>query len=740
MGLDRKISFGTTPQEARTKPKASPSKPARASAQNGQTVPKKPRRSPSEVFGFDDPRQWLLCVPKGYVDCTNFSNSLANTEADYEAVFKLTLSGEIRGYNGKQPAWVCFAAVGRGLPEFSAMEAVPKGLVYKTDRIEMDASDDAGEKCVISIFTPGGSWAWMETKKNRVMHVVGSWKQFGHKRYFSIKENVPADAIGKIWTRYGNMASLVKASKVNEMVVAAQKDASSWRHCATKLIGECGLEEQTILSKVGAPFESLIDMLKGLHDPREINEGKAALECAHRISALAMQANALMQTARNPHPKAPILVDMSFVARMASSQKETLTEDQSKVITRLCQMFGSPKAFSALLSGDVGTGKTLAYLVPAIAAHQAGAQVAIMAPTQLLADQLFGQLQSRFGQEIRGVQRIEAGDTIRDPKEILVGTSGLVSVAKKSAWIPNFVVCDEQHKMSSQVKDGMLAAWTHVLHVSATPIPRALATALYDGMEILNLRQSPVSKKIHSYVVGMEMRQSIQRAIKEAVESGERCAIVYPAVRVASEPEEETESLDIREVEHTVESAFAAFDKAYPGKVVMLHGGMDTQDIRINIDRMRKGDAQIMIASTVIETGIDIPSVSVMVVRNADCFGISQLHQLRGRLVRNGGEGDFIMAVEKLDDISPKTRERLDAIVSTNDGYELAERDLLQRGMGDFSGNSQTGASKTVFRQVTLKVTDFMSRKLKAVQVEAKEIAAMPMPAQSSERQNSLFG
>lgn len=733
------------PAAPRAKPAAKKA-PAKKVASPSGEKPKRTRKGAMEVFGFDDPRQGLLCAPKRYVDCTKFVEGFTDVQEEESALFHLRITGEIRAFNGKQLLWKAFSkSPGGNLPSFSSMAAVPKGLVYRVNRMELDVSDDRGNPAVISAFMPGGAWGWLDTKANQEMHVVGNWKQFGSKKYFNIEENVPERAIGNVWTRYGNMASLVKAERVELLAFEAKADETSWRHCAAKIVGECGLDEETILKKVEAPFISLVDMLKGMHEPRELAEGQAALECAKRISALAMQANALMQTARVPHPKAPIMVDLDAVTRMKGSQKEKLTADQENVVNRLCQMLVSPKAFSTLLSGDVGTGKTLAYLIPAIAAHQSGAQVAIMTPTRLLADQIFGQLQSRFGHECKAIQRVEAGDVIKDPGAILVGTAGLVSAAKKSSWLPNLLICDEQHKMSTKDRDGMVSTWTHVLHVSATPIPRSLATALYEGMEILNLRQSPVKKMIHSHVTDMNQKASITATLREAMSKGERCAIVYPAVKIAATPDDVTEELDAKEVVHTVESAFAAFDKAFPGKVVMLHGGMDSEDIRKNIDRMRRGEAQMMVASTVIETGIDIPSVSVMVVRNAENFGISQLHQLRGRLVRNGGEGDFIMAVEDLEVISPETMERLQAIASTTDGYELAERDLLQRGMGDFTGDAQSGSSKTVFRLVKLDVTDFMARKLKAVYVEAKKEILMPTPGApaqkiSDEVQPRLFG
>ena len=695
-----------------------------------------------EVFGFTDPRQGLLCAPGHYTDCTKFLRSLSGIEEDVSGLFKLKIQGGLRGYMGKTPVWSVFDHDSRSAnaQKFGRMSDVPKGLIRNVNRIELDVVDEEGNPAIVSSFAPGGAWAWLGTNPGNVMHVIGSSRLFGHTRFFKIEETVPEHVIGHIWTRYSNMAGLVKAQRVEMLVASAKFDESSWRHCAARIIGECGMDEKSILAKVESPFDSLIELLKGLHSPKILSEGEAALECARRISALAMQSSALLQTLRNHHPKAPIAIDLVAVQRMKNSLPEKLTNDQVTVIDRVCELMSSPKAFSALLSGDVGTGKTLAYLIPAIAAHQAGAQVAIMAPTQLLADQLYNQLCSRFSTEIRGAQRIEASQTIGDPGYILVGTSGLVNSAKKSSWLPNLLICDEQHKMSTDTRERLVANWTHVLNVSATPIPRSLATALYEGMEILNLRQSPVRKEIRSHVCDMSQKSSIMKAIKDTLKHDERCAIVYPTVRVNTTAADDVEELKEDDIVHTVESSFEGFNRSFPGKVVMLHGKMNPDDVRSNIDRMRRGDAQIMIASTVIETGIDIPSVSLMVVRNAECFGISQLHQLRGRLVRNGGNGDFIMAVENMDDLNESSLARLNALAATTDGYELAERDLIQRGMGNFSGTAQSGSSPTVFRQIKLDVTDFMARKLKALYIESRAQMAMPVLHEPAEKRPSVEG
>ena len=652
----------------------------------------------------------MLICPDRYIDCTRFIDDISRIEQGRAALFRLTLTGEIKGFDRrKNMLW--------SVPdEYSEQARVPKKLFWQTRRVQLSATDQSGRELFISSF--GSPAIWANASKGDTLHVIGSYQIFGRKIYFLIEEQVPASAVGAVWVKYAGVPGQISGERIALAVAAAKIDESSWRYCASKIVGACGLPEPDILHRIESRFHSLETLLRSLHQPASAEEGVAAQEDARRISALALQTAALRSTTRLAHPQSPIPIDPQKIQDLIASQSERLTEDQHRVIKRIGELLAQPKAMTALLSGDVGTGKTLTYLVPAVAAHLAGAKVAIMAPTNLLADQIAQQIVQRFGSFVRGIQRLEAGNTIADHNAILVGTSGMVSAATKSSYTPNLLICDEQHKMGAAIREEMQAPWTHLLEVSATPIPRSLATALYDGMEILNLKQSPVRKQINSYVVDMGQKREILRAVRARLERGERCAFIYPAVTVASESDG---SGGADTTAHTVESAYAALESAFPGMVVMLHGQMSQDQIRDGIAQLRSGQKLIMVASTVVETGLDIPSISLMVVRYADRFGISQLHQLRGRLVRNGGTGDFLMAIESFDqfpcseDGSPHpTLQRLDAVATTTDGYELAERDLLLRGFGDFLGDAQTGAAKTVFRLADLKIEHFMASRLRS--------------------------
>jgi ATP-dependent DNA helicase RecG len=578
--------------------------------------------------------------------------------------------------------------------------------------------DAQGRVLQLSIFTPPTQW--LDTQPGQRVLVTGELRQFGRDLTVSFDQRVPDSVHDGIWTRYMGIPGKVAGERVELLVAAASLDAAAARHCATLAMGVTGLREDVLMQACatasGRTFPSFSELLRALHKPSSVGEGHAALECARRISALGIQAAALRHHRRPAHPSAPLPVDPTDVERIAATLKHPLTQGQKDVVRTVTRRLGEPVPLSGLLSGDVGTGKTLAFLVPAIAAHLAGARVAIISPMKLLADQIAREILNRFGAFTNNVERVEAGDKINDPHAILVGTTGLVNAAKKVGYVPQFLICDEQHKQSTAMREALVGPGTHVLEVSATPVPRSLAATLYEGMEILNLRECPVHKAIHSHLIDADTRGQSVAAIRQALARGERAAMIYP--RVTSD-EEGVQS---------VERAFQTMEAAFPGQVVMLHGQMDDDEIKRSIGVFRAGEKRLVVASTVLEIGIDIPSVSVMVVRDADCFGISQLHQLRGRLVRNGGEGDFFMYVDNLASLQPETLERLEAVKGTKDGYELAEIDLVQRGFGDVDGEAQTGESRTLFRLVRLRVQDFMARKMAAAQVEA---ASRATPATS---------
>jgi ATP-dependent DNA helicase RecG len=702
-----------------------PSKPAPAtrppSKKTAEKAPAKPRapKDPLKQLKLTDGRLALLCAPASYVDCREARTRIAISDVNgVSALYRLRFTGTMKGYFKNAAIWETPSA------QFLAFADLPNFQKRRTTRTVLEVVDDNGCTAFLSTFT--GPFQWADIKAGDELVVVGSLLQFRSGFYINVDARPPMHALNGIWTSYRGIAGQISGERVEMLVAASMLDESSPRACAAHIMGETGMREDNLLSASaaadGTRFDSITALLSALHRPTTVAQGQMALDCAKRISALAVQAAALRHHSRPAHPTAPLALDPSQVSKLASLLPMPLTASQREVAQTVVNRMTEPVPLTALLSGDVGTGKTLAFLLPAVVAHLAGARVAIITPRQLLADQIASEILTKFGSVVTKLECIEAGGRIMDPSSILVGTAGLVTTAAAQGYVPQLLICDEQHKLATSVREGLVGAGTHLLEVSATPVPRSLAASLYDGMQILNLRECPVQKEIRSHVMDMGSRGQVIAALRQTLARGERAAMVYP--RVSSDADDA----------NSVTNAFKSLDSAFPGQCVMLHGQMGDDEIRSNLDQFRKGQRRLVIASTVLEIGIDVPSIGLMVVRGADSFGISQLHQLRGRLARNGGAGEFIMVVDDLTTLPPATKQRLEAVQRTTDGYELAEIDLLQRGFGEVDGEAQTGLSKTLFRLVKLGVADFMARKLRTLATPAAGGRKYAQSGQLSER------
>jgi ATP-dependent DNA helicase RecG len=660
-------------------------------------------------LGLDRPEEALLCLPSDFVDCRAPQRKVQMIGDEQRRLYLFTYTGDIR----------CF--VGNKLVFNLGTE--PSGwrkgaLLRKVNRIEVDVKDEIGRIITQSQF--GSVWRFKDLNGGDPALVIGRIESYGRRLFISETENPPVRAIGRVWVRYSGIPGQVSGDTVEELVRSQIDNPQAWAVSEARLRGGLCMDELEALSHIGAEgeFDGLGHLLRCLHTPQEVAKAVRAREVATKLTALAIQNAALRHNTRAHHPDAPIPVTSSQVLRLAATQPETLSEEQRQVALDIASRLGQAKPLQGLLSGDVGTGKTLTFLLPAVAAVQAGARVAVIAPTDLLADQIAQQAQQRFGALV-DVERVRTGRKIVNPAALLVGSPGITTVAVKQGYYPNLLICDEQHKQSTQTRERLVKPWTHVLEATATPIPRSLASALYGGMEIFNLRKCPVEKTIHCRIYDIEERPKASAMLRWALQNGHKAAVVYPRV--------ESKSEDVQ----AVTKAALALEEAFPGKVAMLHGKMSEVELRGNMEAVRSGERPLIVASTVLETGIDIPSVAAMVVRDAENFGISQLHQLRGRLVRNGGEGWFAMLVNDKNSLAPETIHRLQWVATTQDGYELAELDLVNRGFGDVDGQAQSGRTRTLFRLVKLTAADFLAARLSDVAIEAADM--------SSERQEAMY-
>ena len=509
-----------------------------------------------------------------------------------------------------------------------------------------------------------------------------------------------------------------------------------------ELLERCQKEERIV------DHEDIQSVLISLHAPASEAEGWEARSIARKMSVLAIQHQARKANTRKNNRNAPIGKDKpmkqwadEMIQHVESKEGYKLTDNQVQVIHEITECLQKTKPLLGLLNGEVGAGKTLAYAVPAVAAHKAGAKVAIFAPTLLLANQIANELTDKFGHEAK-IERVFAGDVIEDENAILVGTIGLNSVAKKHGYKPDFVIFDEQHKLNTLSRQELVSDHTHTLEVTATPIPRSLALSFYDGVKLFELSEQPVEKNIHTSLVDSSQRGLVTAAIKKSMENGERVAVVFTLVDRdqaqsisigQSKDKEQTQSGKqeggrVKDRRAAVES-FEMFNQHFPGKVVLLHGRMTDDEKQEALESFRSGEKPLIITTTIFETGIDVPDVQTLVIRDPDHLGLSQLHQLRGRLARRGGDAHCFLVCDDLNELSRSTYDRLEYFTHHKDGYNLALHDMEMSGAGDLDGLQQRGRSRSLFAGLKLDVQDFLkTERFKQARKEARKASSQARP------------
>mgnify|MGYP002344337734 FL=1 len=372
-----------------------------------------------------------------------------------------------------------------------------------------------------------------------------------------------------------------------------------------------------------------------------------------------------------------------------------LTGAQKKVIKEIRADCGSGKQMNRLLQGDVGSGKTLVALMCMLLAIDNGFQACLMAPTEILAQQHFTTITRFLTQMSIKVDLLTGSTKPADRKilhesllsgetNILIGTHALIedTVVFKNL---GFVVIDEQHRFGVEQR-AML--WKknlvppHVLVMTATPIPRTLAMTIYGDLDGSVIDELPPGRKpIQTYHFYDSKRAQLFNFIKTKIREGRQIYIVYPLIN-------ESEKLDLKDLMDGYESISRSFPLPEYA-ISIVHGQMKPEAKEIEMQRFVKGETQIMIATTVIEVGVDVPNASVMVIENAERFGLSQLHQLRGRVGR-GAQQSYCILMTGFK-LTSDARTRIDTMVKTTDGFEIAEVDMKLRGPGDMQGTQQSG-------------------------------------------------
>ncbi|MGL5981401.1 MAG: ATP-dependent DNA helicase RecG [Phocaeicola sp.] len=372
-----------------------------------------------------------------------------------------------------------------------------------------------------------------------------------------------------------------------------------------------------------------------------------------------------------------------------------LTGAQKRVVKEIRNDMGSGRQMNRLLQGDVGSGKTLVALLSMLLALDNGYQACMMAPTEILATQHYEGIEKLLsGMNIRvallmgsvkGKKREKLlNDLLLGDIDILIGTHAVLEDSVNFSSL-GLVVIDEQHRFGVAQRAKLWSknsAPPHILVMTATPIPRTLAMTLYGDLDVSVIDELPPGRKPIQTIHQFDNRRiSMYEAIRKQLLEGRQVYIVYPLIK-------ESEKIDIK----NLEEGYIHICEEFPNwKVSKVHGKMKPVEKEQEMQRFVSGETQIMVATTVIEVGVNVPNASVMVIENAERFGLSQLHQLRGRVGRGADQSYCILVTSYK--MTEDTRKRIEIMVQTNDGFEIAEADLKLRGPGDLEGTQQSGVA-----------------------------------------------
>ncbi len=448
-----------------------------------------------------------------------------------------------------------------------------------------------------------------------------------------------------------------------------------------------------VLSAARVP--GIADALRMVHRPTSLAEAlegrsRLAFEELLFVQLLHQRAKALSREVRRGiHYENR----RDLTTRLRESLPFQLTGAQMRVLREIIADMCSERRMHRLLQGDVGSGKTVVALFAAMLAMENGRQAAIMAPTELLAEQHYrsiGRLLAPLGIEpilltgsSKAKARREIASRLAEPTPALViGTHALVQHATEFSNL-GLAVVDEQHRFGVEQRKALAAKGESpdVLLMTATPIPRSLALTLYGDLDLSLLDERPPGRQPITTVLRPEVaRGRVMEFVNRQLSEGRQAYVVYPVI-------EESEKTDLK-------AATTMFDILSTGpfaerRSALLHGRLPSEEKDAIMRRFRDGEIDLLVATTVIEVGIDVANATVMLVEHPERFGLSQLHQLRGRVGRGADAAYCIL----LGDVSPDTRQRLDVFVGSEDGFEIARADLALRGMGDLFGERQSGVA-----------------------------------------------
>jgi ATP-dependent DNA helicase RecG len=562
----------------------------------------------------------------------------------------------------------------------------------KKKRLVGNFSDGTGD--VELVWFQGINWVKDKIKTGVEYVVFGKPNRFGRTLSIAHPEIEPVstktDMGGQLQPVYSISEKLRSRHMDSRFLIKLMDDVlrMAGQHIRETLPANL-IESEGLISKKAA--------IQQIHFPKDLAQLSAAQQRLKFEELFYIQLRLLkLKLVRQEKFKGIVFSSASLVTDFYNNHLPfALTDAQKRVIKEIYADMRSGRQMNRLLQGDVGSGKTIVGFICALLVISGGAQVALMAPTEILAQQHYANLK-KYADKMKIPIALLTGSTKKSERrplhialeeghlKILIGTHALIEDEVKFQRL-GLAIIDEQHRFGvaqrSQLWQKNENVYPHVLVMTATPIPRTLAMTLYGDLEISTINELPKGRKpIKTTHKFDSHRLEVNGFIRKQIEAGRQIYIVYPLI-------EESEKVDLKHLMDGYESISRAFPD-YP--ISIVHGKMKADAKEYEMARFAKNETKIMVATTVIEVGVDVPNASVMIIESAQRFGLSQLHQLRGRVGRGAEQSYCILMTDYK--LGVDSRTRIDTLVRTNDGFEIAETDLKLRGPGDLMGTQQSGA------------------------------------------------
>ena len=524
-------------------------------------------------------------------------------------------------------------------------------------------------------------------KGGQKVTLFGDIEYFEGRPWLKDPQIVPDFWKGKMRPVYPGKTKVIKPETVRDRVLEIlfkKENICNAVQFLAETLKEYGPPEK-LAELAGCPGWTLRQIIGLAHLPKNEQIANQAVEGLERLAGMGI----LLQARHNTTAPVPgyqldkELARQSWVKRMGTLPFQPTIEQMQASRDIVADQFGVV-AGKRFLSGDVGTGKTVVYALPAAVAADQGATVGILLPNEILAKEIGASLQA-YWPDIP-MQTVTGKTKKMDEKaQIYIGTTALLFRAEDKKF--DFVIVDEQQKFSRDQRESLVQKGTHLLEVSATCIPRSQALVKFGFVKLSKLTKCHVDKHIDTKIRTMEDKSAMFTDIKKTIADGGQVLVIYP--KKVDDPEKDSDL-------PAVEDALPAWERFFPGQVEMAHS--DSKDNDAVMQRMKNGQTTILLSTTVVEVGVNIPNLKRVSIMNADRYGLSVLHQIRGRAARTGGLGhcDLFLPVPRAQ-VKDKVLDRLSILEQTNDGFKIAEHDLMLRGAGNLSKDSdkQSGADES---------------------------------------------